>query len=59
MGEREDVLSFRLRGVPSHILVSSPLLGDQQVMLNMLGWLEFSIKANFQMGIPCTKSPPS
>lgn len=58
MGEREDVLSFRLRGVPSHILVSSPLLGDQQVMLNMLGWLEFSIKANFQMGIPLYQIAP-
>ena len=58
MGEREDVLSFRLRGVPSHILVSSPLLGDQQVMLNMLGWLEFLHQGEFPNGHPPVPNRP-
>lgn len=37
---------------PAHIVVGSNLLGDQQVMLNMLAWLEFSMKTYFYLGMP-------
>ena len=56
-GEDAEV-PFHLYGVPSHIMVESPLLGDQQVMLNMLAWLEFAVKANFQLGIPLYQVAP-
>ena len=45
-------MRFHLYGTPSHIVVGSNLLGDQQVMLNMLAWLEFSMKTYFYLGMP-------
>lgn len=52
LGEQADLLQFHLYGTPSHIVVGSNLLGDQQVMLNMLAWLEFSMKTYFYLGMP-------
>ena len=52
LGEQADLVRFHLYGTPSHIVVGSNLLGDQQVMLNMLAWLEFSMKTYFYLGMP-------
>ena len=52
LGEQADLVSLHLYGTPSHIVVGSNLLGDQQVMLNMLAWLEFSMKTYFYLGLP-------
>lgn len=52
VGEQADAVSLHLYGTPSHIVAGSNLLGDQQVMLNMLAWLEFSMKAYFYLDLP-------
>ena len=52
LGEQADLVQLHLYGTPSHIVVGSNLLGDQQVMLNMLAWLEFSMKTYFYLGMP-------
>lgn len=49
---QEDLINLHLYGTPSHIVVGSNLLGDQQMMLNMLAWLEFSMKSYFYLGMP-------
>lgn len=48
----EAAASARLYGLPSHMVLESPLLGTEKVMFNMLAWNEFAIKAYFQLGVP-------
>lgn len=55
LGDQTDLVRLHLYGTPSHIVVGSNLLGDQQVMLNMLAWLEFSMKTYFYLGMPLQK----
>lgn len=45
-------ISFRIYGVPSHLFVSSPLLGDETVFLNNAGLMEFAMKTYHQFNIP-------
>ena len=58
LGEQADLVRFHLYGTPSHIVVGSNLLGDQQVMLNMLAWLEFLHEDVFLPGHAPAKCGP-
>ena len=58
LGELTQAAQMRIYGVPSHIALESNLLGDQTVMLNMLAWEEFALKAYFQLGLPLYRIAP-
>lgn len=45
-------ISFRIYGTRSSLLLSSPLIGNQNIALNMKVLLEFSVKAFQYLGIP-------
>lgn len=58
LGELAQAAQLRIYGVPSHIALESNLLGEQTVMLNMLAWEEFALKAYFQLGLPLYRMAP-
>lgn len=45
-------ISFQLNGIPSHLILTSPLLGNQSIAFNNLALLEFSVKAYQYLGFP-------
>ncbi len=48
----DAALSFHLYGYPSHIVLSSPLLGEQTVFFNNDALLEFCLKTYEHLGLP-------
>lgn len=45
-------LSFRIYGFLSHLLLSSPLLGNQTVLFNNEALMEFCLKTHEHLGLP-------
>jgi hypothetical protein len=43
---------FKLFGVPSRLFITSPMIRDQELFLNMLSLMEFSIKAKNTLNVP-------
>lgn len=53
LGENENARAdVRLYGLPSHWGVTSPLLGNQALMVNHLAWMEFAVKAHNHLELP-------
>ncbi len=53
LGDNEDARAdVRLYGLPSHWGVTSPLLGDEALMVNHLAWMEFAVKAHNHLDLP-------
>ncbi len=53
LGEKDDARAdVRLYGLPSHWGVTSPLLGNQALMVNHLAWMEFAVKAHNHLDLP-------
>ena len=48
----DAALSFHLYGYPSHIVLSSPLLGEQTIFFNNDALLEFCLKTYEHLGLP-------
>lgn len=50
--DKPDIgIHFRLYGIPGRLFFTSPLLGNETILLNMYAFLEFSIKAKSILGI--------
>ena len=43
---------FRIYGIPSRIFITSPLINNKIILLNMIALMEFSIKAKNTLGVP-------
>lgn len=43
---------FRVYGAQPRIFITSPLIGNEVILLNMAAFLEFSVKAKATLGIP-------
>ena len=48
----ESALDFHLYGVQSHLVLTSPLLGDEPLLLNNSALMEFSMKAYNLLNLP-------
>ena len=50
--EPSSAISFHLAGIPSHMVMTSPLLGDISIFFNNLALLEFACKTYNQLKLP-------
>ena len=52
LGNPEAAISCRLFGIPSHEMLSSPLLGDQTLFFNNIALMDFAHKTYLNLNIP-------